>query len=85
MGFANCGRIAEGMSADLQIVNYDRPSMWPLGNPASALVYSAGIEAVESVMIAGRFVKYKGELTTIDLEKVKAETAKRAAYITQFA
>jgi 5-methylthioadenosine/S-adenosylhomocysteine deaminase len=85
MGFTNCGRIAEGMSADLQIVNYDRPSMWPLGNPASALVYSAGIEAVESVMIAGRFVKYKGELTTIDLEKVKAETAKRAAYITQFA
>ena len=85
MGFANCGRIAEGMSADLQIVNYDRPSMWPLGNPASALVYSAGRDAVESVMIAGRFVKYKGELTSIDLEKVKAETAKRAAYITQFA
>jgi len=85
MGFPDCGVIAEGMSADLQIVDYDRPSMWPLGNPVSALVYSAGAEAVESVMIAGRFVKYKGDLMTIDLEKVKAETAKRAAYITQFA
>ena len=85
MGFENCGMIAEGMSADLQIVNYDIPSMWPLGNPVSALVYSAGTHAVESVMIGGQFVKYKGELKTIDIEKVKAETAVRAAYITQFA
>lgn len=85
MGFSDCGMIAEGMSADLQIVNYDNPSMWPLGNPVSALVYSAGAHAVESVMIAGHFVKYKGDLTTIDIEKVKAETAVRAAYITQFA
>ena len=85
MGFSNCGMIAEGMSADLQIVDYDRPSMWPLGNPVSALVYSAGPSAVESVMISGHFVKYKGELTTIDIEKVKAETLVRAAYITQFA
>ena len=85
MGFPDCGMIAEGMSADLQIVDYDRPSMWPLGNPVSALVYSAGPQAVESVMIAGHFVKYKGDLTTIDIEKVKAETAVRAAYITQFA
>ena len=85
MGFADCGMIAEGMSADLQIVNYDTPSMWPLGNPVSALVYSAGAHAVESVMIAGHFVKYKGDLTSIDIEKVKAETASRAIYITQFA
>lgn len=85
MGFSDCGMIAPGMSADLQIIDYDRPSMWPLGNPVSALVYSAGPQAVESVMIKGHFVKYKGELTTIDIEKVKAETALRAEYITQFA
>lgn len=85
MGFSDCGIIAEGMSADLQIIDYDRPSMWPLNNPVSALVYSAGPQAVESVMIAGHFVKYKGDLTTIDIEKVKAETAARAAFITQFA
>jgi len=85
MGFADCGIVAEGMSADLQIIDYDRPSMWPIGDPVSALVYSSSSAAVESVMIAGKFVKYKGELMTIDLEKVKAETEKRAAYITQFA
>lgn len=85
MGFSDCGRIAAGMMADLQIVNTDTPAMWPVNNPVSALVYSGGVSSVESVMIAGRFVKYHGELTSIDLEKVKAETKKRAAYITQFA
>jgi 5-methylthioadenosine/S-adenosylhomocysteine deaminase len=85
MGFSQCGVIQEGMIADLQIIDYNRASMWPLGDPVSALVYSAGVPAVESVMIAGKFVKYKGELMTIDLEMVKAETEKRAAYITQFA
>lgn len=85
MGFTECGMIQEGMIADLQIIDYNRPSMWPLGDPVSALVYSAGASAVESVMIAGKFVKYKGELMTIDLEMVKAETEKRASFITQFA
>lgn len=85
MGFSDCGMIAEGMSADLQIIDCDRPSMCPLGNPVSAIVFSACASAVESVMIAGRFVKYKGELTTIDIEKVKAETGKRSEILMQFA
>jgi 5-methylthioadenosine/S-adenosylhomocysteine deaminase len=85
MGFSDCGMIAEGMSADLQIIDCDRPSMCPLGNPISAIVFSACASAVESVMISGHFVKYKGELTTIDIEKVKAETRKRSEILMQFA
>lgn len=83
-GFEKCGLIMPGMQADIQIVNYDNPSMWPLGNPISALVYSAPSSAVESVMIAGKFVKYRGQLTTIDIEKVKAETKKYADEINQY-
>lgn len=75
-GFADCGLIEEGMKADLQIIDYDCPQMWPLGNPVSALVYSCGPKCVESVMINGQFVLYKHDLTTIDLEKVKFETRK---------
>lgn len=75
-GFENCGLIAEGMKADLQIIDYDCPQMWPLGNPVSALVYSCGPECVESVMIDGRFVLYKHDLKTIDMEKVFFETKK---------
>lgn len=74
IGFSNCGMIRAGMKADFQIVNCDNPSIWPVGDPLSAIVYSTPSSAVESVMIGGRFVKYRGELTTIDYEKVKAET-----------
>jgi 5-methylthioadenosine/S-adenosylhomocysteine deaminase len=74
IGFSNCGMIRAGMKADFQIVNCDNPSIWPIGDPLSAIVYSTPSSAVESVMIGGRFVKYRGELTTIDFEKVKAET-----------
>lgn len=73
-GFDECGIIETGMRADLQIIDYDCPQMWPLGNPLSALVYSCGPACVESVMIDGKFVLRNHELTTIDLEKVKAET-----------
>lgn len=73
-GFDDCGVIAKGMKADLQIIDYDCPQMWPVGNPLSALVYSCGPKCVESTMIDGKFVYYKRELTTIDMEKVKAET-----------
>ena len=75
-GFDDCGIIEQGMTADLQIIDYDCPQMWPLGNPLSALVYSCGPKCVESVMIDGQFVLYKHELKTIDLDKVKAETKK---------
>ena len=75
-GFDDCGIIEQGMRADIQIIDYDCPQMWPLGNPVSALVYSCGPKCVESVMIDGQFVMYKHELKTIDLEKVKAETKK---------
>lgn len=74
MSFADCGVIEAGMNADFQVVNCDNPSMWPISDPVSTLVYGTPSSAVESVMIAGRFVKYRGELTTIDFEKVKAET-----------
>jgi 5-methylthioadenosine/S-adenosylhomocysteine deaminase len=74
MGFTECGMIEAGMNADFQVVRCDNPSIWPIGDPVSALVYGTPSSAVESVMIAGCFVKYRGELTTIDFEKVKSET-----------
>jgi len=74
MGFSDCGVIETGMNADFQIVNCDNPAMWPISDPVSTLVYGTPSSAVESVMIAGRFVKYRGELITIDFERVKAET-----------
>lgn len=81
MGFPECGIIEPGMSADMQLVRCDNPSVWPVGDPVSALVYGVPASAVETVMIGGVFVKYRGELKTIDFEKVMAETKRSAERI----
>jgi 5-methylthioadenosine/S-adenosylhomocysteine deaminase len=79
MGFEQSGCIAVGFDADLQILDADRPAMWPLGESAAALVYSADGAFVESLMVNGRWLLYKHDLLTIDEEKAKAEALRSAA------
>ena len=81
LGFAESGQIAAGFLADLQIVDYDRPSMTPLGDPAAALVYSADSSCVESLMVDGCWLMRKHELLTIDEEKVLFEARREAEYL----
>ena len=81
LGFAGSGRIESGCAADLQIVDTARPAMTPLGNPVSALVYSADSGCVESLMVAGRWLMRKRELLTLDEEKVIWEAEKAANYL----
>ena len=73
LGFVDSGRIAAGWQADLQVVRTDSPGMTPLGNPISALVYSAAGSDVESLMVAGRWLMYHRELKTLDEEKIRYE------------
>lgn len=73
LGFSDCGRIAVGWQADLQVIRTDGPGMTPLGNPISALVYSAAGSDVESLMVAGRWLMYRRELKTLDEEKIRSE------------
>lgn len=79
LGFMRSGCIATGFDADLQILDLDRPSMWPLGEPTAALVYSADASAVESLMVAGQWLMYKRELTTLDEEQIKQDALRSAA------
>lgn len=73
LGFSDCGRIEAGWQADLQIVRTDGPEMTPLGNPVSAMVYSASSFDVESVMVAGRWLMKRQALKTLDEEKIRYE------------
>ena len=70
LGFENTGCIEAGWTADLQILDIDRPAMSPLGNPDAALVYSSDSGFVESLMVNGKWLMLKHELETIDEEKV---------------
>jgi len=81
LGFPDSGRIQAGSLADLQIIDYNRPGMTPLGDPAAALVYSLEGSWVESLMVAGKWLMYKHELQTIDEEKVLIEARQAARYL----
>lgn len=81
LGYEHCGIIEPGAEADLQILRMDDAGLCPDADPVSAVVYSAGRENVESVLCAGRFLLYKGELTVLDEERIRRAAAKSAVYL----
>jgi cytosine/adenosine deaminase-related metal-dependent hydrolase len=75
------GSLEAGKQADLVVIDTNSLSLTPFNtqNPVSVLVYAATGSDVDSVMIAGKWVVRKGELQTLDEEKIKAEARQRAA------
>ncbi len=81
LGFADSGCIASGMKADLQILDIHDESLFPLGDPLSALVYSANSSAVDSLMIDGRMLMHKKELLTLDEERIRFDAQRASSRI----
>lgn len=72
LGFeGEIGEVAKGMKADLIFIDMDKAHLCPVNDPAAAVVYSAQASDVDTVIIDGNIVMEKGELKTIDEEKVK--------------
>ncbi len=61
------GSIEPGKRADLFVLNPERNmKAIPMHNPVSTLVYSSGMDNVETVLVDGTAVLYEGVLTTMD-------------------
>jgi 5-methylthioadenosine/S-adenosylhomocysteine deaminase len=77
---AEIGSIEVGKRADLSVVRLDRLHAAPAKDVVSALVYSAGADDVETVIIDGELVMSDRKLLTIDESQVitnaKAEAEK---------
>lgn len=67
------GRIAPGYTADLILVDFDRPHLIPCHSVADNLVYSARGSDVVMNMARGRVIYKDGTFFTLDLEKIKGE------------
>lgn len=65
------GTITPGKQADLISLSTDDPAMFPVNNPYGALVYAAHPGVVDDVMVAGRFLKRKGQLNSVDLGRIR--------------
>jgi cytosine/adenosine deaminase-related metal-dependent hydrolase len=64
------GTLTPGKEADLLILKPDSIDIWPLNNAYGAVVNLMGPAHVESVFIAGRVKKWRGELVGVDLPHV---------------
>jgi len=69
------GSLVPGKEADIVAVDLSFPETQPVHHPISQLVYAAGRRQVSHVWIAGRPVLLEGRLTTVDLDKIRADAA----------
>jgi len=76
MGLRNIGEIKSGNIADLAILDLDRPNLQPLGDPVSALAYSANGSEVQTVIVGGKIVMENGKFLNIDADRVVFEVGK---------
>jgi 5-methylthioadenosine/S-adenosylhomocysteine deaminase len=78
MGFTNSGVIQVGADADLILVNMDKPHLVPRHDDAANIVHSARASDINYVIVDGKALLRKGELTTLDEEKIMRHVEPRA-------
>ena len=71
---AEIGSIEIGKWADIACIDLNRVNSQPVYDPVSQLVYTARVDQVTDVWIAGRHLLDKGELTHIDTDSVLARS-----------
>ena len=77
LGLGNTiGSVQQGMKADLLIIDLNKPWLQPVNNPVFSLVYSANGSEVETVIIDGEIVMEKGQVKTLDEERIYYEVNK---------
>jgi len=67
------GTLTVGKRADIVLMDIDKVNMLPSYDYISDLVYAANSQAITDVIVDGQIVMERGNLTTIDEERVKAK------------
>lgn len=65
------GTLTPGKEADLILLRTDRLNVTPLNDPATAVVVGMDTSNVDTVIVAGRFMKRSGRLQYVDWRTVK--------------
>lgn len=82
LGLKEVGLLKPGYKADIVLINLERPHLYPRHDLAAHLVYAAGSADVETVIVNGRVLMEKGEVLTVDRERVFYEVSRRARRLT---
>ena len=73
LSITDSGVLRKGCKADIVLVSLDSPSLFPLYNPYSALVYGACASDISLVMTGGRIRVRNGMLTESDFGALRAD------------
>ena len=76
------GALVPGMNADIVLHDTDRPEWRPLLNVMNQLVWSADGRGVHTVLVDGQVVVEDGHCTTIDEDKLWADSQRMGEAIT---
>ncbi len=72
------GKLAPGYKADIVLYNMNRPEWCPRHDLVSLLVYSASSSSADTVLCNGKVIMEKGEVLTLDEERILHEAQKVA-------
>ena len=78
---AKVGTLTPGKQADVVLLRTDRINVTPLNDPATAVVAGMDTGNVDTVLIAGRVMKSKGELLHVDWPAVRRMAAESRDYV----
>ncbi len=73
-----CGMIAEGMDADLILVDFSAPHLMPCHNVLNGLVFSAKGGDVAMTMVRGKILYQNGKFPTLDIAQAVTELTQYA-------
>ena len=73
LGFDRVGRLEAGYAADIVFLDIGHINYVPLRNPLLQMVFTENGGAIDSVMIAGRFVLQNGRMLTIDEARLRRQ------------
>lgn len=77
MGFDRSGVLEVGADADIILMDMDKPHFVPRHDLAAHVTHSARAGDVNYVIVNGRVLLRKGELTTLDEDKIMREAGAR--------
>ncbi len=76
---APIGQLIQGYQADITILSFDRPNMVPCHDPYSVLAYSAGVQNVKDVYVAGRKKVANGNLVSVSYDDLVSQFTEQSA------
>jgi 5-methylthioadenosine/S-adenosylhomocysteine deaminase len=75
------GSLTPGKEADIILIDTDNPHLFPKHNVFCTIVEGADADFVDTVLVAGRLVKWQGKLVGIDFDALKRKVEVSRDYL----